>query len=91
MLNLDTELGLCTDRWVVLDRVSKGFSKFGPGALAYPSVRWGQKQGILGHRPAQKSGRPGVGIMRSVCEAFAHSVLVKGGRGGARNGPSPLR
>lgn len=36
VLNLDIEVGLCTDSWVVQDRVSKGFSKFRPGILAYP-------------------------------------------------------
>lgn len=32
------------------------------------SDRWGQQQGIFGHRPSQESGRPGVGRLRSVWE-----------------------
>lgn len=68
----------------------KGLASSGLAFWHTPSVRWGQKQGILGHRPTQKSDRPGVGIMRSVCEEMAIAQLwLKGAGEGARKRPFP--
>lgn len=63
---MDMQAGLCAGSWVVRDRASKGCSKFRPGISDTPSDRWDQQQGILGHRPTQKSGRAGIGVLRSV-------------------------
>lgn len=69
----------------------KGLASLGLAFWHTPSVRWGQQQGILGHRPTQKSDRPGIGILTSVCEdmAIAHAVLVKKGPA-ERNGTDSL-
>lgn len=63
---MDIKAGLCAGSWVVQDIASKGCSKFRPGISDTLSDRWDQQQGILGHRPTQKSGRAGIGILRSV-------------------------
>lgn len=58
--------GLGGGSWVVQDIASKGCSKFRPGISDTQSDRWDQQQGILGHGPTQKSGRAGIGVLRSV-------------------------
>lgn len=49
-------------------RHPKGVASSGLAFQETWSDRWGQQQGILGCRPTQKSGRAGIGILRSVFE-----------------------
>lgn len=53
--------------WSKIQR-PKGVASSGLAFQDTQSDRWGQPQGILGHRPTQKSGRAGTGILRSVPE-----------------------
>lgn len=63
---MDIKAGPWAGSWVVQDRASKGCNKSRPGTSDPPSDRWDQQQGILGHRPTQKSGRAGLGVLRSM-------------------------
>lgn len=49
-------------------RHPKGVASSGLAFQDTRSDRWGQQQGILGRGPTQKSGRAGIGILRSVFE-----------------------